>query len=145
MCLSRQIDDFTFCPVHQRHAATAPGNQHGVQRQFVTQGPGFGADFVFTQAFTCDALELPVVRRQHRGVFVAVKILAFRIDDHGQTVFTGKFDQRLHPGQAALGVIGQHHQGGVMQLFGVNLQHAVCCVCRKFLLVVQAQKLLVLT
>ena len=65
MCLSRQIDDFTPCPVHQRHAAIAPGNQHGVQRQFVTQGPGSGADFVFTQAFTCNALEFPVVRRQH--------------------------------------------------------------------------------
>ena len=142
-CHRRHVQ-FLLAGPQQGHAVFAAGYQQGLQVQLVHELLSLGHQLALGPAGADHRFQLVQVGGEQGGAPVAGEVAALGVHQHRHGAGPGDLDKGLRPRQRALGVVRQHqHLAAIQQLRQVRDESLHVGRCRRRLLEIQANKLLV--
>ena len=104
-----------FARLQQRHPLLGAGHQQRRQLEVSNDLHAAFNQFFFGFALARHRFELREVWRQQRRAAIALKIGAFRVNQHRHVSVTRQLNHRLHARQRTFSVVGQHQRTDITQ------------------------------
>ena len=101
--------------LQQRHALLGTGHQQRRQLEISDDFHAALNQLFFSFALARHRFEFREVWRQQGCAAIALKIGAFRVDQHRYAGLTRQLDHGLHARQRAFRVVGQHQRANIAQ------------------------------